>query len=213
MMLVNRMTNALKTVEARLAWKRRFPGGTWLGGNSFGMENITIGRYTYGPIDIVTSEDNPRLDIGSFCSIAPNVTFVICDEHPVDLLSTFPFKVMCLGETSKEAFGKGGVVIGDDVWLGYRSTILDGVTIGRGGVVAAGALVTKDVPPYTIVGGVPAKPIRKRFDDETIAALCELDFGRLDEVWVKTHLDKLYRPMDVQLARELLADAGSGNEL
>lgn len=203
----------LRLFWAKLAWKRKFPGNSRLGFSPVGTENISIGRGTYGHINILTSDANPRLSVGSYCSIARDVTFVIEDEHPMDAFSTFPFKVMALGEPIKEAFGKGGVTVGDDVWLGYRATILDGVTIGRGGVVAAGALVTKDVPPYTIVGGVPAKPIRKRFDDETIAALCELDFGRLDEVWVKTHLDKLYRPMDAQLARELLADAGSGNEL
>lgn len=198
---------------AKLAWKKQFPGNSRLGFNPVGTENITIGRGTYGHINILTSDANPCLSIGSYCSIARDVTFVIGDEHPLNLFSTFPFKVMTLGEPVKEAFGKGGVTVGDDVWLGYRSTILDGVTIARGGVVAAEALVTEDVEPYTIVGGVPARPIRKRFDNETIAALCDLDFNRIDRRWISAHLEQLYRPMDLQLAGELLADAGSGNEL
>lgn len=212
-MFLDRLLEPVNLFRAKVAWRRKFPGNSRLGSSPVGTENISIGRGTYGHINILTSEANPRLSVGSYCSIAREVTFVIGDEHPLDLFSTFPFKVMSLWQPVKEAFGKGGVTVCDDVWLGYRATVLDGVTIGRGGVVASGALVTKDVPPYTIVGGVPAKPIRKRFDDETIAALCELDFESIDEDWVKAHLDKLYRPMDAQLARELLADAGSGNEL
>ena len=123
---------------AKLAWKKQFPGNSRLGFNPVGTENITIGRGTYGHINILTSDANPCLSIGSYCSIARDVTFVIGDEHPLNLFSTFPFKVMTLGEPVKEAFGKGGVTVGDDVWLGYRSTILDGVTIARGGSLLRG---------------------------------------------------------------------------
>lgn len=122
----------------KLAWKKQFPGKSRLGFNPVGTENITIGRGTYGHINILTSDANPCLSIGSYCSIARDVTFVIGDEHPLNLFSTFPFKVMTLGEPVKEAFGKGGVTVGDDVWLGYRSTILDGVTIARGGRCCGG---------------------------------------------------------------------------
>ena len=207
------MINSFNIIGARFAWRRKFPGGTWLGGNPIGTENIYIGRYTYGPVDIVTSEDNPRLNIGDFCSIAPDVTFVIGDEHPVNLFSTFPFKVMCLNESSKEAFGKGGVIIGNDVWLGYRATVLDGVKIGQGGVVAAGAVVTKDVEPYTIVGGVPAKPIKRRFSQDVIDRLLEFDYSKVDEGFVRAHLEQLYRPLDEHSLGELLDEPGNGHEL
>lgn len=98
------------------------------------LSNIEIGRYSYGPIDVHTSSIAPCLTIGSFCSIASDVVFVTHDEHPTDRFSTFPFKVMVLGEEGPEATSKGGIVLEDDVWVGYRATILDGVTIHRGGL-------------------------------------------------------------------------------
>lgn len=98
------------------------------------LSNIEIGQYSYGPIDVHTSSIAPCLTIGSFCSIASDVVFVTHDEHPTDRFSTFPFKVMALGEEGPEATSKGGIVLEDDVWVGYRATILDGVTIHRGGL-------------------------------------------------------------------------------
>ena len=134
-MFFNRLKRTFKRLSSKFTWKRRFPGNTWLGENVVGVENIEIGKGTYGCINILTSATNPRLIIGSFCSIAKDVTFVIEDDHPMNLLSTFPFRVKCLGESVVEASGKGGIVIEDDVWLGYRATVLDGVKIGQGGLL------------------------------------------------------------------------------
>lgn len=187
---------ALKLELARRSWrKRNSHNDTTLGNYLVGTENISIGRGAYGPISILTSDPDPKVAIGSFCSIARDVTFVTGDEHPTDRFSTYPFKVMLLGDAKAEALSKGGIVVEDDVWIGYRATILDGVRIHRGGVVAAGALVTKDVPAYTIVGGVPAKPLRKRFDTETIERLCAFDYEKVDARFVEDHLDLLYAPL------------------
>ena len=94
-----------------------------------------------------------------------------------------------------EAISKGDIIIEDDVWIGYRSTILSGVHIGQGAVIAAGSVVTKDVPPYTVVAGVPAKNIKKRFPDEMIKELLEIKYESLDEDVIKTHLNELYSPL------------------
>jgi serine acetyltransferase len=91
-----------------------------------------------------------------------------------------------------EAFSKGNIVIDDDVWIGYGVTILSGVHIGQGAVVAAGAVVTKDVPPYAIVGGVPAKIIKYRFSPEIIEELMKIDYSKLEEDDIKNHIDDLY---------------------
>lgn len=125
---------ALTLAYKRYSWRRHNANnGTTLGRYLVGTDNISIGRGSYGPISILTSDQNPRVVIGSFCSIADGVTFVTGNEHPIDRFSTYPFKVMLLGDKEGEALTKGGIVVEDDVWIGYGATILDGVRIHRGG--------------------------------------------------------------------------------
>ena len=121
-----------------------------------------------------------RLSIGKFCSIACGARFLMTSaNHAMASLSTYVFPIFYEewdhGMEVTEAWDRrGDIVIGNDVWIGYEAVILSGVTIGDGAIVAARSVVTKDVPPYTIVGGVPARPIRQRFGQETIDALLEL---------------------------------------
>lgn len=124
-----------------------------------------------------------RLVIGKFCSIACGARFLFNSaNHTLSSLSTYPFPLFFeeWGLDKKnvtEAWdNKGDIIIGNDVWIGYEAVILAGVTIGDGAVIGTRAVVTKDVPPYTIVGGIPAKPIKRRFDQETISALLKLQW-------------------------------------
>lgn len=204
----------IKLNVAKAKWRRRNSGnGVFLDGHAVGFDNISVGDWSYGPLRIVTSSPNPSLRIGSFCSIAEGVTFVTCDGHPLDYFSSFPFRVRMLGESVPEATDKGGIIVEDDVWIGYGATVLDGVKIGRGGVVAAGAVVSKDVEPYTIVGGVPARPIKKRFSRDVIDRLLELDYTKVDKSFVEAHLEQLYRPLDANALGGLLDESGDGHEL
>ena len=119
-----------------------------------------------------------RLIIGKFCSIACGTKFLFnCANHTLKSLSTYTFPLFYEEwELEKSNIttawdNKGDIVIGNDVWIGYKAVIMAGVHIGDGAIIAARAVVTKDVPPYTIVGGTPAKEIRKRFDAEVIEQL------------------------------------------
>lgn len=159
------------------------------------MDVVSVGMGTYGGIRVLAHACSSKLIIGAFCSIAPNVVFILGSEHPVSHLSTYPFKVQYLGQ-AHEAGTKGDIVVEDDVWIGYGATILSGVHIGQGAVVAAGAVVSKDVPPYAIVGGVPAKVIRYRFCPEVIEFLLTLDYGALDEQMIRENVDCLYQEID-----------------
>ena len=132
----------------------------------FDANCVTVGKGSYGPIDVEMSRHDINLKIGSFCSIANDVKFVLSAEHPTKFISTYPFKVLCTKTAECEALSKGDIIVDDDVWVGYRATILSGVHIGQGAVIAAGAIVTKDVEPYQIVAGIPARPIKYRFDQE-----------------------------------------------
>ena len=155
---------------------------------------ITVGEYTmYNDFvnDPVLFEKNnvlyhypvngDKLIIGKFCSIACGAKFLFNSaNHTFRSLSTYPFPLFFeeWGLDKKDVTdswdNKGDIVIGSDVWIGYEAVIMAGVTIGDGAVIGTRAVVTKDVPPYTIVGGIPAKPIKKRFSVETISALLAL---------------------------------------
>ncbi len=122
-----------------------------------------------------------RLIIGKFCSIACGAKFLFNSaNHTQKSLSTYTFPLffeeweLDKANVASAWDNKGDIVIGNDVWIGYEAVIMAGVHIGDGAIIAARALVTKDVPPYTIVGGTPAKEIRKRFDKETIDFLLNL---------------------------------------
>ena len=133
-----------------------------------------------------------RLKIGKFCSIACGAKFLFTSgNHSMQSLSTYTFPIFYEewgldGKAIRSAWdNKGDIVLGNDVWIGYEAVILSGVTIGDGAIVGARAVVTKDVPPYIIVAGVPARPIRKRFDEETIAKLQALRWWDWDEEKIK----------------------------
>ncbi|MEY8417772.1 CatB-related O-acetyltransferase [Oscillospiraceae bacterium 44-5] len=156
--------------------------------------SITVGDYTIyddfvnDPRDFQRNNvlyhypiNQERLVIGKFCSIACGAKFLFNSaNHTQRSLSTYIFPVLFEEwgldvERIPEAWdNRGDIIIGNDVWIGYEAVILSGVTIGDGAIVAARAVVTRDVPPYTIVGGVPAKPIRQRFSNPDIAQLLEL---------------------------------------
>ena len=125
--------------------------------------------------------NHDKLKIGKFCSIACGAKFLFNSaNHTVKSLSTYPFPIffeewgLDVKDITSAWDNKGDIVIGNDVWIGYEAVIMSGVTIGDGAIIGTRAVVTKDVPPYTIVGGVPAKQIRKRFPEEIISELLKL---------------------------------------
>lgn len=127
--------------------------------------------------------NDDKLIIGKFCSIACGTKFLFNSaNHRMNSLSTYPFPLffeewgLDRQDVADSWDNKGDIIIGNDVWIGYEAVIMAGVTIGDGAIVGTRAVVTKDVPPYTIVGGVPARPIKKRFSEETIEKLLELQW-------------------------------------
>lgn len=142
----------------------------------FRNEPFEIGDFTYGQPKVFRWKDNTNLKIGKFCSIGNNVTILLGGNHRTDWISTYPFNEITddfpngKGITGHPV-SKGDVVIGNDVWIGYGSLILSGVAIGDGAVIAAGSVVTKNIGPYEIWGGNPAKFIKKRFSDQEIGTL------------------------------------------
>lgn len=155
--------------------------------------------------------NHDKLKIGKFCSIACGAKFLFNGaNHTLSSLSTYPFPIFFEEwglETDTASIAeawdkKGDIVIGNDVWIGYEAVILAGVTIGDGAVIAARGVVTKDVPPYTIVGGVPAAPIRRKFDDKTIAELETIRWWDWDSETIRCNIDAI-RKGDVDELRKV----------
>jgi acetyltransferase-like isoleucine patch superfamily enzyme len=154
------------------------------------LKNVSLGDFTY----IAKNSGISHAQIGKFCSIGDNVKIGLA-YHPVNLVSTHPSfylkykKLPFFAETSLFDVYKT-VHIGNDVWIGTNSIVMGGIVIGNGAIVAAGSIVTKDVEPYSIVGGNPAKIIKYRFDDKTIAALNKIEWWNKDTTWIKHNYKK-----------------------
>lgn len=148
-----------------------------------------IGNYSY----VQKNSHIYYAKIGNFCSIAEQV-IIGAANHRMDIPTTSPYFDNEFSYLPK-TFNTGdinigrvkGVTIGNDVWIGLRAIILDGVSIGDGAIIAAGAVVTKDVPPYAIVGGVPAKLIRMRYDAETVCKLLKSQWWNQSDEWIEEH--------------------------
>lgn len=146
----------------------------------FDLNKIKIGNNSYGTIDVKMYGSNDEfLEIGNYCSIASNVLFILGGNHNYKYVSTYPFKNKLCSEQDVEAYTKGRIKVEDDVWIGVNALILSGVTIGKGSIIAAGSVVTKDVPPYAIVGGNPARVIKYRFSEKIVKKLDEIDYSKL----------------------------------
>lgn len=184
--------------------------------NQITRPNIQVGDYTYYDDfdDPQNFERNvlyhfdfigDRLIIGRFCAIASGVQFIMNGaNHETQPISTFPFGIFGNGwEKINEGVdiktkypNKGDTIIGNDVWLGYGATVMPGVKIGNGAIIAAKAVISKDVPDYAIVGGNPARIIRMRFDENTIRRLLNIAWWNQDASWITQHL-RLINSTDV----------------
>lgn len=168
--------------------------------------NIVVGDYTYyddprGPEQFEQNVlyhfefNGDRLIIGKYCSIAADVRFIMNGgNHPTTWLTTYPFPIFGQGwEVAMPSSwpNRGDTVVGNDVWVGYGATIMPGVHIADGAIVATASVVTKDVPPYAIVGGNPATVLRYRFDEATIAKLLSLRWWNWDPEVVSRHVSAL----------------------
>lgn len=198
----------VKLVWFRRKWRKSNAHNLTTAKNCFKADWVTVGNGTYGELD-VRHFGNPdeRVVIGNYCSIGPECVFMTGGEHRYDGLSTYPFGVK-LGLCENESITRGPIVLEDDVWLGFRSTVMSGVTIGKGAVVAAGAVVTKDVPPYAIVGGVPARIIKYRFPENVKTYVEKIDYSALTAEQVKEKIalfdTVLTEDNTVDVVRELL---------
>lgn len=165
-------------------------------------EYISVGDFTYGKPEIYSWGEGSCARIGKFCSIAENVKIFLGGNHNTSFCTTYPFNVLLnnFSDIKGHPMSNGDVIIGNDVWLASDCTIMSGVTIGDGAVVANKSLVTKNVQPYAIVGGIPAKMIKMRFDNDKINKLLEMKWWDWSDEQIvgairllqNDNIDKLY---------------------
>jgi acetyltransferase-like isoleucine patch superfamily enzyme len=170
----------------------------------FREKKFIIGDYTYGKPDIIFENGQANFEIGKFCSIAEGVTIFLGGNHRTDWVTTFPFNSLPqYFPEGKSLEGhpatKGSVIIGHDVWIGKNATIMSGITIGNGAVIATAAVITKTIGPYEIWGGNPARLLKKRFDDETIEKLQEVEWWNWDIAKIKQKMPDLCAPTSIFL--------------
>lgn len=181
-------------------WRERNPHNeTSLILKNCDLSKISCGKNSYGSIYcLAVGSGDSILKIGNYVSIAQGVKFLLAAEHKTNSITTFPFRVKRFG-AKYEAYSKGDIVIDDDVWIGENALIFSGVHIGQGAVIGAGSYVTKDVPPYAVVVGTPAKIMRYRFDEDKIEKLLKLDLVKLYDSFTAEDADDIYADLTDEL--------------
>ena len=175
-------------------WRKKNKHNQTFASSIFPPDIVTVGSRSYGMLNIYSYyPKSERLTIGNYVSIAPDVKFVLGGNHQTETLTSFPLKSYFTGKHAKQdSCTHGHIVVEDEVWIGINAIILSGVRLGKGAVIAAGSVVTKDVPPYAIVGGNPAKIIRYRFPEDVREKLQLINLDEIPDSVLKEKLPLLY---------------------
>lgn len=196
--IYGRAKNYIDLYLFKKKWRKKNLHNEVFAVNEFQIEKVSVGNYSYGPIEVKTwGNSDEKLEIGNFVSIAQGVKFILGGNHEVNTFTTYPFKVKFFIEKS-EAWTKGKIIIKDDVWIATDAIIMSGVTIGQGAIIAAGSVVTKDVQPYSIVGGNPAKFIKYRYSKEIREEMLKINWSEIDLKNIKNVKNELYRELDLE---------------
>ncbi len=179
-------------------WRSKNPHNKTSIVNNFNFENVIVGIETYGDLEVYDyGTPNEKLIIGNYVSIANGVRFLLGGNHQMKTFTTFPLKVLLTGKDFHlDATTKGPIIIEDEVWIGLGVTILSGVKIGRGSVVAAGSVVSKDIPEFTIAGGCPAKVIKNRYSQEIADKLKNIKLSDIEKVDIIENIALFYASIE-----------------
>jgi virginiamycin A acetyltransferase len=165
----------------------------------FPIDRVRVGKHSYGMLDVRTfcSDAGEKLIIGNYVSIADNVVFILGGQHQMKNLTTFPIKACFTRiDNNIDSMSKGPIIVEDEVWMGMGAIILSGVKIGKGAIIGAGAVVTKDIPPYSIAAGNPARILKYRFSTETINKLQNINLANIPEESIQKDFELFYEQIE-----------------
>jgi len=203
----SKILRLLELVYLKAAWAIKNPKNNTYPVRYFPIDLVNVGDYSYGPIDLYTYRaEGEGLEIGAYCSIAKEVKFILGGNHKTDCFMTFPVKNI-FGETHEnQSLTKGKIILEDDVWIGVGATLLSGIRLGQGCIVAAGAVVTKSFPPYAIVGGNPARILKMRFDENVIKVLenSKVKIGAIESKEITDNLEYFSSTLDEKTVQNLI---------
>lgn len=193
--VVKELIKYLKKRNFKRRWRKlNAHNSTVVGDRIFPINNVEVGIMSYGALNIqsIYQQEGEKLSIGSYVSIAPGATFLLGVNHQMQTLTTFPLYSLRISRSNKDALVRGPIIVEDEVWIGTNAIILSGITIGKGAIVAAGSVVTKNVPPYAIVAGNPAKVIKFKFSQEIIEILKPIYLKDISEGWISENIEIFY---------------------
>lgn len=195
--------NYIKLNFFKSVWRKNNKHNKTRAGSIFPIEKVIVGKFTYGRLNVhYYNNEKEKLKIGSFCCIADEVHFFTGGNHNYKNITSYPFKNILTKNKVQEATTKGEIKIDDDVWIGYGCIILSGVHIGKGAVIAAGSVVSKDIPPYAIYAG--NKIVKYRFSQNIIKKLLKIDFNKIDEKSFENKIEVLYTEINEENIDEII---------
>jgi acetyltransferase-like isoleucine patch superfamily enzyme len=201
-MLLKKIRHYLKYKRFLKQWRLKNKHNETTPTSIFPINIVHVGKASYGDLNIMYwNPVKEHLNIGHYVSIASKVTFILGGNHRIDTAMTYPS--VKLGKGGIGSYSKGPIIIEDDVWLGYGATILSGVTIGKGAVIGAGSVVAKDVPPYAILVGNPAKVIKYRFEDKIITKLLDIDYSNLTSETIRKNMAYFNQPLTPEIIESI----------
>lgn len=185
---------------------------TSIGSYMFPKGVVEVGHATYGLLNVQSLYATPdeKLIIGNYVSIASDSLFLLGTNHQTETITTYPLHSKLIGRTPLDALSRGPIIVEDEAWIGSNAIVMSGVSIGKGAIVAAGAIVTKSVAPYAIVGGNPAKVIRYKFSEEIVEELMSFRLMDVPVDWFKANISLMYQKIgsveDVRKIKRLIEE-------
>lgn len=181
------------------AWRKKNRHNRTFAARFFPVDRVKVGLNSYGMLDVraFCAESGEKLEIGNYVSIADGVIFILGGQHQTETFSTFPLRAYFTRiDNQIDSMSKGPIMVEDEVWIGTGAIIVSGVRIGKGAIVGAGAVVTKDIPPYSMAAGNPVKIVKYRFSEDTINKILEIKLSDIPEETIKRSFELLYEQIE-----------------